>query len=64
MSLTASKTGATDTETKTNYIEVFVPGTVDPVSEFATGIFYNVVSNPLSRTEFSNGLLTNKLETL
>jgi len=64
VSLTASKTGATDTETKTNYIEVFVPGTVDPVSEFANGIFYNVVSNPLSRTEFSNGLLTNKLETL
>ena len=64
VSLTASKTGATDTETKTNYIEVFVPGTVDPVTEFANGIFYNVVSNPLSRTEFSNGLLTNKLETL
>ena len=64
VALTASKTGASDTETKTNYIEVFVPSTVDPITEFANGIFYNVVSDPLSRTDFSNGLLTNKLETL
>ena len=63
VSLTASKTGATGTEIKVDYITVFTPGVVEPITEFATGLYYQSISNPLSRVEFSNGLLAQKIQT-
>lgn len=63
VSLTASKVGSTDTEIKTDYITVYPPATVEPITEFATGLFYQNISNPLSRVDFSNSLLAQKIQT-
>lgn len=63
VALTASKTGSTDTETKIDYITVFEPSAVEPITEFASGLFYQNVSNPVSRVDFSNTLFAQKIET-
>jgi|TARA_B110000908_G_scaffold97723_1_gene115373 PKD repeat protein len=63
VALTASKTGSTDTETKVDYINVVEPSSVEPITEFATGLYYQNVSNPLSRVDFSNTLIAQKIET-
>tara|TARA_R110000822_G_scaffold300062_1_gene423335 strand:+ start:159 stop:1163 length:1005 start_codon:yes stop_codon:yes gene_type:complete len=63
VSLTASKTGSTDTITKVDYITVYPPSVVEPITEFATGLYYQSISNPLSRVEFSNTLYAQKIQT-
>ena len=52
-----------DTETKIDYITVFEPSSVEPITEFASGLYYQNVSNPLSRVDFSNTLIAQKIET-
>jgi PKD repeat protein len=52
-----------DTKTVPNYMTVTEAPVDYTISEFATDIMYNTVSNPFDTTEFSVSLLTNKLQT-
>ena len=64
VTLTASKVGSTDTETKVDYITVYPPSTVEPITEFNTTLWNMTISNPISRTTFATSLWANKLQTI
>jgi len=64
VALTASKTGSTDTETKIDYITVYPPSSVEPITEFNTTLWNMTISNPISRTKFATSLWANKLQTI
>lgn len=61
--LEASKTGSSDTEVKTDYIQVFEPATVVAITEFDTGLFYTTVSNPISTEPFATSLFAQNITT-
>jgi len=61
VTLEASKTGSSDTEVKTDYIQVFEPATVSPITEFDTGLFYTTVSNPISTEPFATSLFAQNI---
>ena len=61
VSLEVTNADGTDTKTVPNYMTVTVAPVDYTISEFATGIMYNTVSNPFDTTEYSVSLLTNKL---
>lgn len=64
VTLTASKSGSTDTEIKVDYITVYAPSTVEPITEFNTTLWNMTISNPISRTTFATSLWANKLQTI
>ena len=64
VTLQASKTGSTDTEVKVNYISVAPPITAVPITEFATGIYYQTITNPINRDAFATTQSAYKIETI
>ena len=64
VTLTASKSGSTDTEIKVDYITVYPPSSVEPITEFNTTLWNMTISNPISRTTFATSLWANKLQTI
>ena len=63
VTLVASKTGSSDTELKTDYIGVVPAEVAVPITEFATGQFYNTITNPIDRTTFASSEFALKLQT-
>jgi PKD repeat protein len=61
VTLTASKVGSTDTETKIDYITVFAPTVVVPITEFATNFWYATVNNPISLVDDATSLWAAKI---
>ena len=61
VSLEVTNADGSDTKTVPNYMTVTVAPVDYTISEFATGLMYNTVSNPFDRTEYSVSLLTNKI---
>jgi len=65
VSLTASKTGSIDTQTKVDYITAATIIPAVPITEFATGLIYNTITQTgyNINNKFSTSLVANKITT-